>query len=240
MPGCDDFTRAPQSAMFVFAHPDDAEFLCGGTVAKWSRAGTTIVFLICTDGGVGTDDRHMPREALTSLRREEQRRACDILGVSSVEFLNFRDCELQASIDLRYQIVRAIRQQKPQVVVCDDPDVIIFDDDFLPGQESVNHPDHRAASIAVLDAVFPCANMPLLWPELGSPHKVSTLFVRTNRKANVCIDISDTIEVKISAIQQHASQIVGWNPRPTILKWGIWEGMLKGVDFAETYRRVSL
>ncbi|MFC2052829.1 PIG-L deacetylase family protein [Chloroflexota bacterium] len=230
----------PRSALVVFAHPDDAEFLVGGTVAKWTATKCIVNYLVCTNGNVGIHNKRVPLEELALIRVTEQRRACDILGVKDVFFLGLNDCELEPDLLLRREIVRIIRQYKPEIVICDDPETIIFSDDFLPGEENINHPDHRASGLATIDAVFPCASMPLLWPELGPPHNVKALYLRGDVQHNVWIDISATIEVKIKALLQHKSQLWEWDPRETILSWATWEGRNKGMKFAEAFRVIKV
>jgi LmbE family N-acetylglucosaminyl deacetylase len=224
----------PGSAMVIIAHPDDAEFTMAGTVALWARAGCRVIYVVCTDGNAGSHEPGMTKEQLARIRRSEQRAACDTLGVHRVEFLGYDDGQLQPTLALRRDLVRAIRQHRPEVILTSDPTVL------FAGDRYINHPDHRAAGQAALDAVAPASEMPLLWPELGAPHKVDHVFVRGNGEPNTWIDISDTIDVKIAALRQHASQMGDWDPTDRIKKWNASVGEEKGMAYAENYRVITL
>jgi LmbE family N-acetylglucosaminyl deacetylase len=223
----------PESAMVVVAHPDDAEFTVAGTVAVWVKDGCRVTYVVCTDGNAGSHEPGMTREKLAGIRRAEQRAACATLGVSEVVFLGYDDGQLEPSLDLRRELVRVIRQCRPEVVICSDPTRLFVDGDY------VNHPDHRAAAQAAIDAVAPASEMPLLWPELGSPHRVSQLYVYRNDQANVWIDVTETIELKIEALKQHASQLGDWDPTQMIQEWAAEVGQEKGLAYAESYRVIT-
>jgi len=224
----------PESAMVIVAHPDDAEFTMAGTVAAWTKAGCRVTYIVCTDGNAGSHEPGMTREKLAEIRRSEQRAACFILGVSEVVFLGYDDGELQPTMELRRDLVRAIRQYKPEVVLTGDP-TALFSGDYY-----INHPDHRAAAQAALDAVAPASEMPLLWPELGAPHRVRRVYVNGNDQANVWIDLTDTIEQKIAALKQHASQMGDWDPTEMIKEWNAETGQEKDLTYAEKYRVIIL
>jgi LmbE family N-acetylglucosaminyl deacetylase len=226
--------RVPESAMVVVAHPDDAEFTMAGTVAAWTGAGCHVTYVVCTDGNAGSHEPGMTRDKLAKIRRTEQRAACSILGVDTVVFLGYGDGELQATMDLRRDLVRVIRQYKPEVVITGDPTALFSGDTYI------NHPDHRAAAQAAIDAVAPASEMPLLWPELGPPHRVSQVYVYGNDQANVWIDLTDTIEQKIEALKQHASQMGDWDPSDMIRQWNSETGQEKGLAYAEKYRAIVL
>lgn len=235
-----DKNYEPASALAIFAHPDDPEFLVAGTIAKWASAGCKVNYLLCTTGDAGSHDASMSREQLSDLRKSEQVEACKVLGVQVVQFLHFHDCELEANLELRRAITQSIRRFKPEIVICEDPIPVIYSNAYLPGQENINHPDHRAAGIATIDAVFPCASMPMLWPELGPPHQVKALYLRGNSDENTAIDISDTIDLKVRALKKHRSQLGDWDPTETILAWARLEGSQASVEYAEIFRVVEL
>ena len=224
----------PESAMIIVAHPDDAEFTVVGTVALWIRAGCRVNYVICTDGNAGSHEPGMTRERLAQIRRTEQRAACATLGVDEVLFLGYDDGQLQPTLELRRDLVRAIRQHKPEVVLTSDPSMLFY------GNEYINHPDHRAAGQAALDAVAPASAMPLLWPETGEPHQVQQVYIYGNSEPNVWIDISETIELKIAALKQHASQLVDWDPTDMIQAWAAQTGQEQGFAYAEQFRVISL
>ena len=224
----------PESAMVVVAHPDDAEFTMAGTVAAWTKAGCHVTYVVCTDGNAGSHEPGMTRERLAKIRRTEQRAACSILGVDTVVFLGYGDGELQATMDLRRDLVRVIRQYKPEVVITGDPTALFSGDTYI------NHPDHRAAAQAAIDAVAPASEMPLLWPELGPPHRVRQVYVYGNDQANVWVDLTDTIDQKIAALKQHASQMGDWDPTDMVKQWNAETGQEKGLAYAEKYRVIAL
>ena len=217
----------PESAMVIMAHPDDAEFTVAGTVAAWIKAGCRVIYVVCTDGNAGSHEPGMTREKLAEIRRAEQRAACATLGVSEVVFLGYDDGQLQPTLDLRRDLVRVIRQHKPEAVITWDPTRLLI------GDEYINHPDHRAAAQAALDAVAPASAMPLLWPEVGAPHQVRQVYIFGHDKSNVWVDVTETIEQKIAALKQHASQMGDWDPTEMIKEWGAETGKEKGLAYAD-------
>ncbi len=228
----------PERAMTIFAHPDDVDFSAAGTAAKWSRQGCQVVYVVLTDGNAGSHEKGMTAERLAEIRRAEQVAAARVAGVETVEFLNYPDGLLQPSLELRKQLVRLIRQYRPQVVICGDPAA------FLYGDSYINHPDHRAAAVAALEAVFPAAEMNLLYPDLLQEglhgHKVNYVLVTDRANANFYVDISDTVELKIEGLRQHASQMGEWDPGPRIREWSAEAGKRVGFAHAESFRRMTL
>ncbi len=229
-----DQNGIPESAMVIVAHPDDAEFTMAGTVAAWTRTGCRVTYVVCTDGNAGSHEPGMTRERLAEIRRAEQRAACAALGVDEVVFLGYDDGLLQPSLELRRDLVRAIRRLKPEVVLTSDPTR------FFSGDRYINHPDHRAAGQAALDAVAPAAQMPLLWPETGEPHRVHRVYVYGNSEPNLWVDITETIEQKIAALKEHASQMGDWDPTERIKEWNAGTGKDKGLAYAESFRVITL
>ncbi len=225
---------APESAMVIMAHPDDAEFTVAGTVAAWIKAGCRVIYVVCTDGNAGSHEPGMTREKLAEIRRAEQRAACATLGVSEVVFLGYDDGQLQPTLDLRRDLVRVIRQHKPEAVITWDPTRLLIGDQYI------NHPDHRAAAQAALDAVAPAAAMPLLWPEVGAPYQVRQVYIFGHDEPNVWVDVADMIEQKIAALKQHASQMGDWDPTEMIKEWGAETGKEKGLAYAESYLVITL
>ena len=198
-----DADYVPSSAMTIFAHPDDAEFLVSGTIAGWTRAGCEVTFVVITSGNVGTHEEKYTREELTRTRKAEQEAAARVLGVKNVVFLGYDDCELVPTLTLRRRLVREIRKYRPEVVICGDPQAWFFEDYYI------NHPDHRAAGAAALEAVFPCAEMELLWPEEGAAHEVRAVYVCATHSPNTWIDITGTIDTKIESLRAYGSQVGG-------------------------------
>ncbi|MEJ2211507.1 MAG: PIG-L family deacetylase [Anaerolineae bacterium] len=220
--------------MVIVAHPDDAEFTMAGTVALWTHAGCHVTYVVCTDGNAGSHEPGMTRERLAEIRRREQRAACETLGVNEVVFLGHDDGQLQPNLELRRELVHVIRQHKPEVVLTSDPTR------FLSGDRYINHPDHRAAGQAALDAVAPASGMPLLWPEAGPPHRVQRVYIYGNDQANEWVDIGDTLALKIEALTKHASQLEDWDPTERITDWSAEVGKDKGLAHAESFRVMTL
>lgn len=191
--------------MVIVAHPDDPEFFCGGTIARWVREGVEVVYLILTNGNKGSSDPSLTPQRLAEMRVQEQEHAAGILGVGTVTFLGEPDGELQPTLTVRRKVVREIRRHRPDVVVCPDPAAYYFDTAY------VNHPDHRAAGVVALEAVFPAARNRMYHPELLAeelePHAVHEIYLTGTSQPNRWVDISDTIEIKLEAIRAHASQI---------------------------------
>ena len=229
-----DRNGVPKSAMVIVAHPDDAEFTVAGTVAVWARAGCRVSYVVCTDGNAGSHEPGMTREWLAEIRRAEQRAACEALGVRDVVFLGYDDGQLQPSLELRRDLVLEVRRLKPEVVITSDPTSL------FAGDRYINHPDHRAAAQATVDAIAPASAMPLLWPELGAPHQVSRVYIRGNDQPNLWVDISEVIDTKIEALKKHASQIGDWDPSDRIKAWSAEIGQEKGMAHAESYRVIVL
>ncbi|MGW8144610.1 MAG: PIG-L deacetylase family protein [Anaerolineales bacterium] len=198
--------ESPQQILVVLAHPDDPEFFCGGTIARWIEAGHLVSYCLLTCGDKGTGNRELTPEELCVIRQNEQRSAAGVLGVDSVIFLNHPDGYLVPDLGLRKEITRVIRQKKPDVLVTCDPTNLYIRDSYI------NHPDHRAAGQATLDAVFPAArdhlNFVELWrDEKLEPHIVREVWISLPLEANVSVDITEYFELKLRALNQHASQI---------------------------------
>jgi LmbE family N-acetylglucosaminyl deacetylase len=237
-----DSDYIPASAMGIFAHPDDAEFTVAGTIARWADAGCEVTLVLLTSGNVGTHDATFTRETLTETRELEERASAGKLGVRRVVFLRHNDCELEPTMTIRRELVREIRRFRPEVVICNDPQSLFFEEMY------VNHPDHRAAGTVAVDAVFPCSEMELLWPELGAPHKVHALYISSTRFPNRWIDVTDTIDRKIAALNEHRSQLGERDISDMIKEWAIaasatgkWDGEAdRRPKYAEAFRVMKL
>ena len=224
--------------MAIVAHPDDIEFSCAGTLARWAMDGARISYVLCTSGDVGIDEPGMTRERACEIREAEEREAAKITGAQEVVFLREPDGLLQASLDLRKKLVREIRRFKPEVVVTGDPTIV------WAGNDYINHPDHRAAATAALDATFPAAGQPNLFEELAEEgfqaHKPRKVFVTSWDYADMWINIEATIDLKISALRAHKSQMKDWDPAPSIREWASERGKGKEMAYAEGFRVVTL
>jgi len=228
----------PESAIVIVAHPDDPEFSCGGTMARWAKAGTRICYVLCTSGDVGIAEPNMTREKAAQIREEEQRQAAKITGVKETVFLGEPDGMLQPTMELRKKIVREIRRFRPEVVVTGDPTRV------WSGNSYINHPDHRAASIAALDATFPAAGQPNLFEELAKEglqaHKPRKVYVTSWEQADLFVNIEETIDIKVAALRAHKSQMKDWDPEPRIKEWASTRGEGKEMAYAETFRVITL
>jgi LmbE family N-acetylglucosaminyl deacetylase len=196
----------PQNILVILAHPDDPEFFCGATTARWVQAGHHVSYCVITCGDKGTKDMSLTSDELCAIRQREQRIAAKVLGVEDVRFLNYPDGYLVPDLSLRKDVTRVIRLVRPDVLVTCDPQTL------FTAMGGLNHPDHRAAGQAVLDAVFPAArdhlNFIELWKEEKlEPHNVKEVWVAGSLQPDVTLDVTDTWEIKIKALYEHKSQI---------------------------------
>ena len=201
-----DVWETPQRILVILAHPDDPEFFCGATIARWTQAGHQVIYWLLTCGDKGTADRSISSEDLCCLRQQEQRAAAAVLGVHEVHFLGYPDGYLVADLALRKEITRIIRSIRPDVLVTCDPTTLYVGDNRL------NHPDHRAAGQAALDAVYPPARDFLYFPELLQaeglePHNVREVWISGSQQPNIHLDVTNLWEIKIHALYEHKSQI---------------------------------
>jgi LmbE family N-acetylglucosaminyl deacetylase len=228
---------SPASAMVIVAHPDDAEFMVAGTVAKWCAEGAAVTYVIVTKGDKGSDDPAMTPSRLTAIREAEQRAAGGILGVQNFVFMGYEDGYLQHTLALREDLTRLIRIHRPQVVVCFDPTNRFLGDNY------VNHPDHRASGDAAIDAVFPSARDRLTFPALLAdglePHKVAELWLGGSAQPNVWVDIGETLSLKQQALAAHPSQL-GPEIQEFALEMGRGSAIGQPFEFAESFRRIVL
>ncbi len=199
----------PGRAMAIVAHPDDIEFGCAGTIARWVQQGCKVAYVLVTSGDVGIADLAITRAEAAAIREAETLAAAKVVGVEDVTFLGEPDGMVVNTLDLRKKLVREIRRFKPEVVFSDDPTLM-----FNP-QGRINHPDHRAVGTATCDAIFPCAGQPHFFQELAqegiSAHKVRKVYIMSRGQGDTFVNISETIELKLQALKAHVSQ-VGENP----------------------------
>lgn len=231
----------PRIAMSIHAHPDDQEFSVGGTLAKWARAGCEIVSVIITSGDSGSNDPAKDgshKKELTELREQEQLAANAVLGIKQTIFLRYPDGELEPTIALRKDLTRLIRQFRPDTVTTGNPEAWFY------GDEYVNHPDHRAAAQAACEAVFPSAGTRLIFTDLLAegyePHDVRRLYIHGTEKPNTWVDITTTMDLKIQALQQHASQIDPNEVGKWMTEWAEEDAKDHGMKYAESFRVMIL
>jgi LmbE family N-acetylglucosaminyl deacetylase len=226
----------PAIVLAVYAHPDDADVGCGGTLARWAKGGSVVHLIVCTDGGKGTRDPAVQPAKLAAERAGELEESSGLIGLATVDNLGFPDGELLDTDDFRRTLVARVRALRPNVVCGHDPTAIFF------GQDYFNHRDHRIAGLSLLDAVAPAAALPHYFPDAGPPHQVSTVLLSGTLEPDDWVDVSDTIETKAAAVECHRSQFAGqgggWAGE-AVRRRAAEEGRRAGVAYAEGFRRLS-
>ncbi|MBU1207232.1 MAG: PIG-L family deacetylase [Proteobacteria bacterium] len=222
-----------EKAMIIFAHPDDAEVQCAGTIALWIETGIKVTYVVLTKGDKGTQDPAMTGEVLVSLRREEQLRAAETLGVGKVLFLENGDGELEVTMEKRRMLTRIIREYQPEVLVTHDP--------WMRYQL---HPDHRACGTLALDAMISARDRLYFSDQIKQglkPCRVRRVLLFASEQPDYWVDIEKTLDKKMKALGQHQSQVSQWP------KWEEWlrkraenAGASQGIKFAEPFKRLVL
>lgn len=189
--------------LVVMAHPDDCDFGAGGTIAQWTSQGIEVSYCIITNGDQGGEESGIPVEEMAKVRQQEQRDAGRALGVTEITYLNYRDGWLMPSIELRKEIVKAIRIAKPDRMVVQSPE---------RNWERIysSHPDHLAAGETAIQAVYPDARNPFAFPELKAaglePWRVREVWITGSPTPNHFVDITETFSKKMAALHAHVSQ----------------------------------
>lgn len=230
------FVDRPQRALAVYAHPDDPEVACGGTLARWVDEGATVRLVVVNAGDKGSPTATTDPRQLTQQRADEVAAAARVLGLAGFDLLGLPDGETTNDLALRGRLVELIRRHRPDVVIAPDPTAVFFGDSY------VNHRDHREVGWAALDAVAPAAASPLYFPERGSPHQVATLLLSGTLDPDAWVNVSSTIDQKIAAVACHESRL-GDDPNlvTKLLHARTAEaGARMGVAHAEAYRRLRL
>lgn len=194
-----------ERVLVVVAHPDDAEFWVGGTVADWAAQGTQVAYVVLTDGDAGGFDPEVPRAEIPQIRRAEQRNAAAILGVKDVQFLGMAEGSLtHPDPRLHTELVRAIRRVRPQRILTWSPE-------WNWARFRSCHPDHLATGTAALRAVYPDAGnrfaLPMLLEEGHEPWTVPELWLFNSPNANHHVEVGHRLDQKVSAVAAHASQV---------------------------------
>jgi LmbE family N-acetylglucosaminyl deacetylase len=224
------------SALVVFAHPDDAEFMCGGTVAAWTSEGTDVHYCVVTDGSAGSNEAEETRDSIRPVREAEQRAAAEVLGVRSVTFLGFVDGELEVNLQTRRAVTSVVRRIRPEVLVAPDPSRLWFANRYI------NHWDHKQAGTLALCAVMPDAPSRPQFSELLDeglePFEIPHMWLASD-DADTYVDITKTLETKIASLRAHVSQGVGES-----IEW-VRErarelGEQGGFEFAEGFKTFDL
>ena len=230
-----DQPRTLDKVMVILAHPDDPEFFCGATIAKFVRQGKHVSYCMLTCGDKGSDDPGMTHDLLCSIRHEEQTAAARVLGVTDLVWLNYPDGELVPTLESRLRVAREIRKYKPDIVVTCDPVRVIT------AFGTVNHPDHRAAGQIALDAIMPGAGNRMYYVELLDeglePHQVKEVYIAGAEHPDTAMDVTDTFELKLKALREHKSQIKDFDTleqrmRARMRKDGLYFEMFKRLVLA--------
>jgi LmbE family N-acetylglucosaminyl deacetylase len=219
----------------IFAHPDDAEYMCGGTVALWAREGTDVHYCVITDGSAGSNEPGATRDEMAVVREREQRAAAEVLGVKSLSFLGFRDGELEVNLETRRAVTRVVRRIRPEVILAPDPQRL------WSGSGYINHSDHKAAGVLALSAVMPDAPTRLQFTELLDeglePFEIPNLWLSAEAP-DTYVDISKTIDIKLEALTRHESQ--HREESETWVRERAHElGTQAGVEYAEAFKTFS-
>jgi LmbE family N-acetylglucosaminyl deacetylase len=188
----------------IAAHPDDLDFGSAGSAATWTDAGLDVSYCVVTDGQAGGFDRDVERADIPGIRRDEQRKAADLVGVADVEFLGYVDGEVTCTLGLRRDLSRVIRRMRPDRVICPSPRRDL-------DRVGRSHPDHLAVGEATMAAVYPDARNPfahetLLADEGLEPWIVHEVWLAGDPEPDTYVDVTDTYERKLAAILAHVSQ----------------------------------
>ena len=228
-----------QRAMVVVAHPDDAEWGCAGTVAKWCAEGWEVVYVLCTDGSKGSEDPEMTSGRLVEIRKQEQLNAGKVLGLKDIVFLGYEDSMLEPTLELRRDIAREIRRHRPDVLICMNPVRSVDGEGYL------GHPDHFASGEAALSAVFPSSRDRLTFTELLreglEPHKVKEVWMMFHGDtADKFVDVSAYMDTAVDALKQHQTQVSKEDAEVGMRQWRNSTGQKVGFEFAEAFKVFQL
>ena len=220
----------PFPVLAIGAHPDDLEISCGGTLAKYAKAGHRVVMVCVTDGRYG---RFFPPEKMIKTRKQEAKASVDIIGAELV-WMGYPDLGLKDDIELRMEIVDVIRKVNPKVIITHDPSGL--------------NPDHRIVSKLVYDSLIPS-----ITHTLKSKHKACSQMPVLYYMSTVCgtdfnpeeyVDISEVIEIKLEMVSKHKSQLETYKKYESrdILKFveaqAIVNGFRCGVKYVEGFRKL--
>jgi LmbE family N-acetylglucosaminyl deacetylase len=225
-----------ERVLVITAHPDDAEFGAGGTIARLVKEGAEVTYVVVTSGNKGSSDRAMTPERLARIRAEEQRSAARALGVARVEFLGYPDGELEDTRDLRRDVTRQIRRWRPDRIITQNP--------HRTYNLYASHRDHRITAGVVLDCVYPLARDHMAFPELLpdlEPHKVREVYLMQWENPHVVVDITDTMDLKVRALGCHQSQVRDFaGVEARVRERAAALGTDRGYTYAEAFDRIEL
>lgn len=185
----------PGRALAIGAHPDDIEFGCGGTLARWAAAGCHVTMVVVTDGSKGSWDPNVDPEELAARRTSEQAEAAAALGAAEVVQLEYVDGELEYSMELRRRVCEQIRLAKPDVLLSHDP-----------WKRYQIHPDHRATGLGAVDGMV-AARDPLFFPDMDvAPHRPAAMLLWAADEPDHWEPIDESFATKLAALLCHSSQ----------------------------------
>jgi LmbE family N-acetylglucosaminyl deacetylase len=225
----------PPVVLAVYAHPDDPEVACGGTLARWAAAGSTVHLVIVCRGDKGTTEAGTDPVELARLRADEVAAGATALGVAGWQILGYPDGDVPDGTELRERLVGAIRRLEPRAVVCPDPTAAFF------GRTYVNHRDHRVVGWATLDAVAPAAWSPLYFPSAGAPHRVAEVYLSGTLEPDVYVDVEDALDAKAAALRCHRTQLHGSSELldSALRRRAAEVGRAAGIRYAEAFRLLT-
>lgn len=228
--------EVPARALAVYAHPDDVEVACGGTLARWARAGCEAHLIVVCQGDKGSLDPASDPAELAATRADEVAEAAAVLGLASHRLLGVPDGEVEVTAVLVGELVAALRDVRAEVVVAPDPTALLF------GRHYVNHRDHRVVGAAALDAVAPAAAMPHYFPDRGAAWSVREVWLSSTLEPDVHVDVEPVLTVKAAALACHRSQVdvPGELLRSVVEQRAEEAGRGAGVRYAESFRRMVL
>ena len=226
-------------ALVVAAHPDDIEFGCAGTVARWVDDGAEVTYCIVTDGSTGTQDQSLMGPGLTEVRRAESQRAADVIGAKEIVWLGYPDGYVEYTLELRRDVARVFRRCRPHRYVVMDPTPTIED-------RFINHPDHRAVGHASLDVTLTAGTTPGHFPELLDEglepwRGLREVWIAGPGAKPVVVDITATLDRKIEALLCHTSQLGDDTERVTawVRKASTEIGQVAGYAHGECFQVIA-
>ncbi|MDA8202918.1 MAG: PIG-L family deacetylase [Chloroflexi bacterium] len=232
-------TERPERLMVIVAHPDDADFGPAATVARWIDEGTVAELVCCTSGDAGSDDPETDPVELAVLRETEQRAAAEVVGYRAVHFLHQPDGALENDLALREELVRLIREMRPDAVMTPDPTQVFV------GDGMIQHTDHRTAGLAAVDAVYPAARNAMAFAHLAksglAPHVVRRIYLFWTDHPTEWVDVSACVDRKLLALHAHRSQLrdpAGIDQR--VRERMAEQGAAVGVEAADAFRVIRI
>ncbi len=226
----------PKNLLAIFAHPDDAEMACGGTLATFAKGGATVRLVCLTSGDKGSFDLSLAPSRVAGIRMAEARNAALHLGIDSIESYSIPDGEITESEDIRFKIVKDIRTFRPDMVICPDPTAVFFSGNYY------NHRDHRTTGFLAMDCISPEAAMPFYHKDAGQPHQVPTVLLSGSLEPDTVVDVSEGIDQKIKAVLAYESRVKQDSDYISEIIYDIAgrDGKSAGIEYGESFRKIEL